>query len=424
MTPTIAAAANLPKIVSPTNLGAISTVSGAHHWRLIGVEVTSSIDNTGLVRFGDPDPTVQNALSQVPHDLVVDRVVLARRDPTSQRGAAWRSTPRTSAVVDSYLSVVRGQRLRRAGDLGLQRPRSVQDREQLPGGIRRKRDVRRRRPGHPEARPADIEIRHNHFYKPVSWMAQWTVKNLFESKNAMRVLVEGNLFEDNWTDAQTGTAINIKAVNQDATAPWSGSTDVTFRNNIVQDVGGGLVIQAIDDTRGVGVLRTSRITIYNNIFQRLNTGQFTGPGNGFLLSGASFDASIYNNTVMTPDNAAVILSPDLYVHTRMSFRDNIVNGGNYGIKGDSYAGGTASIAHYTTASLFSANVFPIGYSVGYPVGNSYPVTIGAVGFVNPNGFDWHLSGSSPFVGQGSVQGTSPGADVDAVNTATANVIVP
>ena len=184
------------------------------------------------------------------------------------------------------------------------------------------------------------------------------------------------------------------------------------------------MIESIDDFRGAVVQRTTRVTIYNNIFQRLNSGQFTGPGNGFLFAGASFDASIYNNTVMTPDNAAVMLSPDGYQHTRMSFHDNIVNGGNYGIKGDSYAGGTASIAHYTTASLFSANVIPIGYSVGYPVGNAYPVTLGAIGFVSPGGFDWHLGGSSPFNGQGSVQGTSPGANVDAVNTATANVIVP
>ena len=103
MTPTIAAAANLPRIVSPTNLGAIATVSGAHHWRLVGVEVTSTIDNTGLVRFGDPDPTVQNSLSQVPHDLVVDRSYIHGATNTAARRCVALNSA-NSAVIDSYLA--------------------------------------------------------------------------------------------------------------------------------------------------------------------------------------------------------------------------------------------------------------------------------------------------------------------------------
>src|SRR5207245_7659455 len=58
--------------------------------------------------------------------------------------------------------------------------------------------------------PSDIEVRRNHFAKPLAWKAggpayegtPWTVKNLFELKNARRVLVESNLFERNWVHAQ------------------------------------------------------------------------------------------------------------------------------------------------------------------------------------------------------------------------------
>ena len=65
--------------------------------------------------------------------------------------------------------------------------------------------------------PSDIEIRGNHFFKPVSWMVaspsyggnHWTVKNLLEFKIAQRVLITGNILENNWVDAQTGFAFLV-----------------------------------------------------------------------------------------------------------------------------------------------------------------------------------------------------------------------
>src|SRR5947209_15906566 len=62
----------------------------------------------------------------------------------------------------------------------------------------------------PNLVPSDIEIRHNHFYKPLSWKLDdasyagqhWSVKNLLELKNAQRVIVDGNTLENNWYDGQ------------------------------------------------------------------------------------------------------------------------------------------------------------------------------------------------------------------------------
>ena len=61
----------------------------------------------------------------------------------------------------------------------------------------------------------DIVIRDNHLFKPLRWKAgdpsfdghDWSIKNSFELKNARRVLVEGNVFENNWVDSQAGFAI-------------------------------------------------------------------------------------------------------------------------------------------------------------------------------------------------------------------------
>src|SRR5206468_132741 len=77
--------------------------------------------------------------------------------------------------------------------------------------------------------PSDIEIRQNHFFKPLSWRegdptyagTPWTIKNLFELKNARRVLVEGNVFENIWRAAQDGFALQLTVRNQYGGAPWS-----------------------------------------------------------------------------------------------------------------------------------------------------------------------------------------------------------
>src|SRR5438105_12145069 len=83
--------------------------------------------------------------------------------------------------------------------------------------------------------PSDIVISHNSFYKPPSWKGTWLVKNLFELKNAQRVLVEGNIFDGSWVHGQTGYAILYKSVNQDGTCPWCVTQDVTTRYNIIRN---------------------------------------------------------------------------------------------------------------------------------------------------------------------------------------------
>jgi hypothetical protein len=70
-------------------------------------------------------------------------------------------------------------------------------------------------PAIPNLVPSDIEIRRNHFAKPLSWRVgdpsyagiHWAVKNLLELKNAQRVLIVGNVLDHNWYDAQDGFGI-------------------------------------------------------------------------------------------------------------------------------------------------------------------------------------------------------------------------
>ena len=75
--------------------------------------------------------------------------------------------------------------------------------------------------------PTDITISPNHFFKPWQWMKgnqpfvggtngnPFVVKNHFELKNAVRVLVEANLMENVWGGfSQTGYGILLTPKNQ------------------------------------------------------------------------------------------------------------------------------------------------------------------------------------------------------------------
>ena len=108
--------------------------------------------------------------------------------------------------------------------------------------------------------PADILVERNHFTKRPEWRGQRkAVKNLFELKSAKRVTVRSNLFEHNWTDAQSGTAILFTVRNDEGQSPWSVIEDVVFEKNVIRDTESVFSIIGYNDGDPSG--RATRITI-------------------------------------------------------------------------------------------------------------------------------------------------------------------
>src|SRR5262249_7045895 len=132
-------------------------------------------------------------------------------------------------------------------------------------------------PSYPGLVPSDIEFRQNYLYKPLRWKEDdpsyasihWAVKNLFELKNARRVWVDGNIFEQNWSDAQNGFAILFTPRNENGTAPWVMVQDITFTNNIVRHVAGGINLFGIDDIHPSQ--QSMRVKISNNLFDDVDS---------------------------------------------------------------------------------------------------------------------------------------------------------
>src|SRR5206468_10630204 len=113
--------------------------------------------------------------------------------------------------------------------------------------------------------------------KPLSWRVgdpsyagiHSSVKNLFELKNARRMLLDGNILENNWQDAQGGTAIVLTVRNQDGTAPWSTVEDVTITHNIIRQAAEAIGMHGRDDLHPSQ--QSKRFRIKNNLMDDINS---------------------------------------------------------------------------------------------------------------------------------------------------------
>lgn len=215
--------------------------------------------------------------------------------------------------------------------------------------------------------PSDILIEGNHFTKRLEWKGQAkAVKNLFELKSARRITIRGNTFERNWTDAQNGFGILLKAVNQDGGAPWSVLEDVIFEHNVVRDTENGFNIMGNDYAQPSG--RATRITIRNNLLLT--------SGVGFQLGGEIGQLVIDHNTI---DQGYTLMSPyagtvwnagapapraAAYAVESLTFTNNLGLHNDYGVKGDGTAIGTPTLVAYMLSFRWTNNV--VAGAAGYP----------------------------------------------------------
>jgi Right handed beta helix region/PEP-CTERM motif len=387
----------MPKLISPNSAPTLSAAAGAQGYRLIGLDVSvapsvSTIFN--IVAFGGD----QTSLADTPSNLVVDRSYIHGQPKTNaSRGVLLNSA--RSAVIDSYVSEIHVSGFDSQAILGYNGPgpfKIVNNHLEAAGenimfgGADSKS---------PALSPADIEIRKNQLFKPLSWNPAdpsfagiaWTVKNLLELKNAQRVLVDGNSLENNW-----GTAVVLTPRNQDGTAPWSVVQDVTFSNNRIKNVAAGIATQGFDD--GHPSQQLQRVVFKNNLWADTK-GIFA------LMVGPINGVTIDHNTVLGTTFASIFAANAQSPGFRL--KNNILAFGVIG--GDSTAPGDPAIAMYFPDSEVLRNVL-IGISEkGVPAMNFLAVDLADVGFIDPVTGDFRLSPLSRFH-NAATDGTDIGVD--------------
>ena len=409
-------ASALAKIKSPNTSAALATMAGAHHWRIELIEFDANVNGVGdIILLGASSSQTQ--LSQMPRDLILDRVYI-HGDPTAgqKRGIALNSG--ATHIINSYIADIKaaGQDSQAIAGWNGTGPYLIENNylegageNVMFGGAD---------PSIPNLVPSDITIRRNYFTKPLEWRGQhWQVKNAFELKNARRVLVEGNVFEHVWAGAQTGYAIVFTPRNQGGRAPWSVVEDVTFRYNVVRHAGNGFNITGYDDEKPSA--QGGRIRISHNVLYDINRTTWGGEQGTFLMLGNQpRDITVEHNTVQHTGNAVTVYGKrngGPAVVEGFVFRDNLMRHNTYGVKGDNLATGSATLDAYFRSLTFERNALAGGKASQYPGGNYFPpVDQFDAAFVNAAGGNFALVSGSPFRNAAS-DGGALGADLATLN---------
>jgi len=431
--------------------GPVTFSSGANHYRLIGLEVTRTASPAAvynLIEFSGPADHV-----------VFDRVWLHGTAQDESVRGIFLGQSRYVAVVDSFFTDFHC--VSRSGACG--------DTQAIFGGIgdgpmgpykivnnflEASGENILFGGGRGTASPQDIEVRHNHMFKPMTWMKgqpgyvggrngnPFVVKNLFELKNGQRVLLDGNILENSWGGfSQVGFAILLTPKNPQ-NCPVCQVTDVTIRYNSISHVGAGLQISnALADLKGAP-LDGQRYSIHDIVIDDIDGAKYEGPGEFAQVSvsaGAPLLQNVQINHVTAfPPQMLLMMGAMVKITNPMKnfvFTNSIVNAGTYPVW--STGGGTGNCAFHDNPvvsfnACFSSYTFasnaiigaPPAYSQGsWPGKNFFPASSAAVRFVNYNsgiGGDYHLQPSSPYKNKGT-DGKDLGADIDAIRSAIRGV---
>jgi hypothetical protein len=409
----------MPKIVGVTGEPAIKTAPKAHHFRFIGVEFAPANNRmviSDLIKLGDGS-SAQNSLELVAHHFILDRCYI-HGFPTQEvkRGIALNSGE--TWITNSYISDIHGIGYDTQAICGWNGPGPYHIINNYLEGAGENVMFGGADPAIPNLVPSDIEIRRNHFFKPLSWKVgdpsyagtHWTIKNLFELKNSRRVVVDGNIFENCWVDAQTGFAILLKSQNQDGNCPWCVSEDITFSNNIVRNAENGINVLAYDPYHPSAQLK--RLKVVNNLWVNISGMWFQG------TDGADDVLLEHNTHLQRSGNVMTLYGRPT---TKFVYRNNLTVRTGYGVKGDATGEGIPALQAFCPGYVFEKNVIAAMREPNYPPNNFYPSSLADVGLASPGTGNYRLANSSRYRHAGTDK-QDPGCDFAKLDAAISGTL--
>ena len=408
------AAAALAKLRSPNGAPALATAPGAAGWRVELLELQANRDGAGdIVALGDGS-TAQTSLDQVPSYVTLDRLYI-HGDPQKgqKRGVALNASHVT--ISNCYISDIKAIAQDSQAIGGWNGPGDYVIENNYLEAAGENVMFGGADPAILELTPTHIEVRNNLMSKPLAWREPgqpvWQVKNIFELKNARAVVVEHNVLEHSWQQAQSGYAILFTVRNQDGGCPWCQVEDVQFRGNMVRGVAAAIQILGVDPNHPSR--QTNGIVVRDNVFDDIDRGEWGGDGYFLLLSDSPRDVTIDHNTIVQKQSGGIVKIAH-GVSQGMTITNNVALHGDYGIIGSDHGVGNDSIGALMPGASVTHNVLAGGRSSAYPPGNLFPgVDEFRRQFVNFDAHDYHLATGSAWRRAAS-DGRDLGADMTIV----------
>lgn len=168
--------------------------------------------------------------------------------------------------------------------------------------------------------------------------ASYTVKNLFEIKSGINIYVHGNVFENNWSNAdQSGVGIwVVSQVAQGNADSWVRGENILFTNNILRNSSQGIRVASEGNTRFGKPNRNVRIT--NNLLYDIGATATptisTGDARPISFAGECIDCEFSGNTVLSGVPGGTGVYFDTKPLTDFRFANNIMHANRYGMLGD------------------------------------------------------------------------------------------
>jgi hypothetical protein len=405
----------LPKLLAPgQGQPAVQTAPGAHHYRLVGLEVRPKDAEAfvyDLVRLGDGSGE-QDTPAEVPHHLVLDRcLITAYPSQDLRRGVALNSA--ATDVLGCHVAGIKsaGYDSQAVGGWNGPGPFRIVNNyleaageNLLFGGAR---------PGVPGLVPSDIEVRRNHLSKPLSWRPgapgydgrRWLVKALLEIKSARRVLISENVMEYQWGDVASGYAALNLTVRGDS-GPQATIEDVEISRNVIRHAAVAVNILG-RDTEAPSV-RGRGLRIAHNLFDDISGRRWNDGGYFIKISGME-NVTVDHNTVLH-DNNVILAYGDPNPGFRMT--NNVLAHNSYGVLGQGTGTGRPTLERYFPGAVFRRNVLAGADAALYPPDNFYPPRLDGVVFADPAAGDYRLRAGSPYKAR-ATDGTDVGCDIGA-----------
>lgn len=427
---TPADAPGMAKIVDPGNgLPAFRAPIYSHYWRLVGLEVFPATPNTqifDLIAIGSYGSD-QNTLDKAPHHFVFNKCYIhGWPNANFKRGISMNGgdiSIRNSWISDFHSDFQEAQALDAGNGPG---PFHILN-NYLEGAAE---NILFGSPSSiPGLVPTGIEIRQNHFRKPLSLKvggpgftgyAPW-IKNFIEIKNGQDVVIDGNLMENNWVQAPPGQAQLGQAI---VLIPRTGGTDldatvqrVRITNNVIRHVGGVVTMAGFDD--GVRQrIRENTITFRNNLVYDIRN-DYAYPGVGSMaiqVLGVS-NVVIDHNDLLYPAGISYLVttSPD----GQFVFTNNIFP---FGVGLNSPCGWKAAGLACAFPDADIARNVAVGALFDWMPGGTFePTGMAQIGFLNPGNTpsDYHnfaLANSSPY-NNAATDGSDIGVNIAKIDAA-------
>ena len=292
--------------------------------------------------------------------------------------------------------------------------------------------------------PSDILVLRSHHTHPNNWNPEdpaydgrgRQVKNLFELKNVTRVIVEGNVFNNNWAGSQGGHAI-ILSPRGESNTPWAEVTNVVVRFNKMFDLGRGFTQAGADN---IDPSQPSEfIWWHDNLFYNIGQDPFNGDSSkdgGFIGASTSNSSHVRftHNTFSKVLRFGIfdVQSGCLFDVNFYEISDNLFDVNGVTLIGDTVGAGFPFINNCLDANSIVKNNAIVninstetcngsgGNLNDYPADHFCLAGSAAVQFTDRVNDDYTLLGTSPLIA-GGTDGKDVGAWIEEVIRKTAGV---